>query len=279
MYKKELLSYFQSKLKQVRYNYNLALINDPDGVHDLRVEFKRLRGFFKLIESINDDFNAKKNFKDFRKIAKSTSGLRDFQVQQKLLKNAEKILYIDVNGYKNYLKKMEVENLESFRNFSRKNTIENLKKRGKCIKRALKDITPVWAETKARGCIYNMRTNLILLSNQDDLNDEILHDIRILSKETHYILEIIQKCFKIYENAKDFEAGIKKVHQVLGKWHDFDVSIGYLNDYVETQRNDISHETYHKLREHLQQDKEVLKKSFRTVFDEFNKIASVSLLQ
>ena len=204
MYKKELLSYFQLKLKQVRYNYNLALINDPDGVHDLRVEFKRLRGFFKLVESINGDFNAKENFKDFRKIAKSTSGLRDSQVQQTLLKKAEKTLHIDVNGYKNYMKKIEAESLESFRNFSRKNTIENLKRRRKFIKLAIKDITPVWAETKAKGCIYNMRTNLILLSNQNDLNDEILHDIRILSKETHYILEIIRKCFKIYENAKDY---------------------------------------------------------------------------
>ena len=279
MYKKELFSYFQSKLKQVRYNFNLALINDPDGIHDLRVEFKRLRGFFKLVESINSDFNAKKNFKDFRKIAKSTNGLRDSHVQQILLKNAGKTLHIDVNAYQNYMKKIEAENLESFRNFSRKNTIENLKKRGKCIKRALKDITPVWAETKARGCIYNMRTNLILLSDQKDLNDKILHNIRILSKETHYILEIIQKCFHKYENAKDFEAGIKKVHQVLGKWHDFDVSITYLDGYVETNGEDISDESYHKLREHLQQEKELLKKSFRAVFDEFNNIASVSLLQ
>ena len=91
MFRKEMIQYFQSKLNEIKRNYSLALEkNDIDGVHDLRVDIKRMTACFNLVESISGNFNARKNFRNFRKIAKNTGGLRDSQVQQILL---IKILY------------------------------------------------------------------------------------------------------------------------------------------------------------------------------------------
>ena len=102
-----MIQYFQSKLHEIQYNYSLALEkNDIDGVHDLRVAIKRMKAFFNLVESISGDFNAGKKFRNFRKIAKNTGGLRDSQVQQILLKKMQSKLDLDINEYEIFLKKL-----------------------------------------------------------------------------------------------------------------------------------------------------------------------------
>ena len=272
----EILKYFQSRLDEVAYNYTLALENnDPDGVHDIRVAIKRLKAFFNLFEYINDEFIARKNFRNFRKIAKNTCGLRDSQVQLELLGKLNKKLNLNVIDFESYLKKIESENLESFRIFSKKEPIKKLDSSKKLFKKALKDISPVWAETKAHGRFYNLKNDLIILSSESDLKEEILHKVRIKSKETHYTLEIVQQCFHIFEDRTDFIKDIKKVHQVLGKWHDYDVSLVYLDNFLSGYGNNSSSETYDQLRKHITKQKVKLSNNFRTVLDEFGKTASI----
>ena len=272
----EILEYFQSRLDEVTDNYTLTLEdNDPDGVHDMRVAIKRLKAFFNLVENVNDEFIAKENFRNFRKIAKNTSGLRDSQVQLELLGKFNKKLNLNVSDFESYLKKMESENIESFRNFSnKKKPVKKLDSSKKLLKKALKNISPVWSETKAHGRFYNLKTDLIILSSESDLREEILHKVRIQSKEIHYTLEIVQKCFHIDENRTDFIRDIKKVHQILGKWHDYDVNLVYLDNFLSGYGNNSSAATYKQLRKHITKQKAKLSGNFRTVLDEFSKTAS-----
>ncbi len=272
----EILEYFQTRLDEVTSNYSLALEqNDPDGVHDMRVAIKRLKAFFNLIESINDDFSAKKHFRNFRKIAQNTGVLRDSQVQLELFEKVNKKLNLDVTDFENYLKKRESENLESFRTFSKKETIKKLDGSKKAFKKALKDISPVWAETKAHGRFYNLKNDLIILSSETDLKEEILHRVRIQSKETHYTLEIVQQCFHIFEDGTDFTRDIKRVHQVLGKWHDYDVSLDYLNDFLLAYGTTSSAGIYNHVRKNIIKQKAKLSSNFRTVLDEFSQTAAL----
>ena len=61
MFRKDMMDYYQSKMKDIKRNYALAVEkNVYDGVHDLRVDLKRMKAFFNLVESINRDFKAKK---------------------------------------------------------------------------------------------------------------------------------------------------------------------------------------------------------------------------
>lgn len=276
MFRKEIMDYFQLKLKDIKRNYTLALEkNDPDGVHDLRVDLKRTKAFFNLVESINRDFKARKNFRDFRAIAKSTSGLRDVQVQLNLVKKMGKTQNLDVNAYVTFMKKMETDNYRSFRSFSKTNPLEKLKKSRKTISQALKVTSPVRAKTRAQGRFFNLRNNLILLSSENDLREDILHEVRILSKETHYTLEIIHRCFQIWKDRKIFIKEIARVHKILGDWHDLDVGIMKLNDFVKDKVNDIPAEPYKLLVSHMSDEKEKLSSKFRKVFDEFAQAASL----
>ncbi len=269
-----MIQYFQSKLNEIKCNYSLALEkNDIDGVHDLRVAIKRMKAFFNLVESISGNFNARKNFKNFRKIAKNTRDLRDSQVQQILLKKMQSKLNLNINEYETFLKNGEIENMESFRNFSAQETVKKLDEGKEIISRALKNISRIHGETKAQGRFYNLRNDLILLSSESDLKDEILHKVRILSKETHYTLEIVQQCFHLFDDGNEFIKGIKKVHQALGKWHDFDVSLIYMGNFLNNYSGDVPAKIHNQLKQHILEEKRKLNRNFRTVLDEFKQIA------
>ena len=276
MFQKKMLVYFQSRLKNVRYNYVLALEkNDPDGIHDLRVEMKRVKAYFNLVESINDAFTAEKNFRIFRKIARSASGIRDTQVQQKLLEEIKNSLNLPYDDYEKYLKKKESESREIFINYSQKQPVKKLKESSRVISKTLKPIKPVWAETKVQGRFYNLKNNLIFLCRERKLRDAILHKVRILSKETHYTLDIIHKCFPHVEDGEDLIEKIKKVHQVLGKWHDYDVALGYLRAFRQDSGRGTNKDFNRELSKHIHDQKKILSKNFRTVFNEFKQTAEL----
>ena len=268
------MDYYQSKMKEIKRNYALAVEkNDYDGVHDLRVDLKRMKAFFNLVESINRDFKAKKNFAAFKKIAKSICGLRDAQVQMKLVKRIMKTFDLDVGAYISYLKKTEADNYKSFRVFSKTDPIGKLKENRKIILQSLKVMSPVRAETKARGRFINLRNNLILLNSERDLREDMLHKVRILSKETHFTIEIIHRCFHIWKDRNIFISEIEKVHKLLGDWHDLDVGIKNLNDFTAHMDENISVEPYNLLASHMSEEKEKMITQFRKSFDEFTQTA------
>jgi len=274
IYYKEMMDYYQSKMKDIKRNYALAVEkNDYDGVHDMRVDLKRMKAFFNLVESINRDFKAKKNFAAFKKIAKSTGGLRDAQVQMKRVKKIMKSLDLDVGAYLSYLKKTEADNYKSFRVFSKTDPIGKLKESRKIISQSLKVMSPVRAETKARGRFFNLRNNLILLSSESDLEDDILHKVRILSKEAHFTIEIIHWCFHIWKDRKVFINEIVKAHKLLGDWHDLDVGIMMLNDFTEHLDESNSMEPFNLLASNMSEKKEKMSSQFRKSFDEFTQAA------
>ena len=267
---KDLLDYFQAKLDDVRRNYLLALEqNDRDGVHDLRVTLKRLKAYFNLIEAVGERFDARKHFRNFRKIAKNTGGIRDAQVQQDLLKALEKETVPNPQGFGDYLCRKEGESIERFREFSRLDVVSRLDSAGKSIRKAVRDVSPVWAETKAFGRFHNLKSDMIILGEEGDLRNEVLHKVRILSKETHYTFEILQQCFHLHEDREDFITGIKKVHQVLGLWHDYAVCLRYLDEYRTEGETTGDRKTCDNMHRYIAVEKGKLKKKFLSVFREF----------
>ncbi|MCE5249642.1 CHAD domain-containing protein [bacterium] len=274
MFRTEMLEFFIVHLNSIEHNYMLALEqNDPEGIHDLRVELKRMRAFFNLTESINPDFDARRNFKCFRRISKKTNMLRDTQVQQKLLEAIKTSVKTDAGEYEMFLKTREAENREIFRTLSENNPLIKLQKKKKVINAALKVISPVWAETKVQGRFYNLRNDIILLVNSISSRNIKLHKVRVLAKEMHYCFEIIQQCFFLFPAASDFIENIAKMHKILGKWHDYEVGGAFLKEFLETGGKNIPHEPYKQLNDYMSHEKGELRKAFRPAFDIFKQTA------
>lgn len=275
MFQEKLLYYFNGKLISIAYNYGLALgANDEDGVHDLRVALKRLKAFFNLIEALNNNFTAKKEFKKFRRIAKRTAMIRDSQVQQKLVMEAEKNTGRSVDDYREFLREQEKKGIEIFLQFAKKNTLYALQRTEKDIRKSTANISHISATTKAEGTFYNLRNNMLLLSSEEDLRQEVLHKVRILSKETHYTFEIVNTCFDLFIDEFDmFTKAIKKVHQALGKWHDYDVALEFYEAYLKQNGSEKTDEPHRKLADYFRTERDSFNGTFRTVFDEFKETA------
>ena len=275
MFKEKLIKYFRSKLTSITYNYALALgMNDEDGVHDLRVDLKKLKAFFNIIESLNESFVAKKQFKRFRRIAKSTSMIRDSQVQQHLLKKATGVIDVESDDYLDYLKENENKGVELFQQFSKEKHLLELHKSEIAIAHSIESLSDIIAITKAEGMFYNLRNDMLMLSSEEDLRDELLHEVRILSKETHYVFEIVNTCFGLFEDEyKTFTTAIKKVHHVLGIWHDYDVALHLFNTYLGTNSFGTVDGPHKVLADYYKKERDQFNGEFRSVFDKFKETA------
>ena len=109
MFQQCLLKYYTSRCQNIQgHFFNAANYFDPDGIHDLRVEIKQLRAFFRLIEWIAPKFSAKKNLRNFRKLFKAASDLRDIHVQQELTRKWAKDMEVFLSEYYNSLKQKEL---------------------------------------------------------------------------------------------------------------------------------------------------------------------------
>jgi len=269
MYRIELLDYYDAVLVEIERNHALALERDADGVHDMRVALKRMKAFFNLVGAMCDDFAAKENFRGFRKIAKKSGLLRDSRVQMELADEMNRKLKLDLSGYSAFLLEMEDEGYGTFVNFSRRNPLKKLKGKRKLVSRALKDVSPVRAETKAQGRFYNLRNNLIIAGREENPKGENFHKVRILSKEIHYTFEILRRCLRLFEDGTDFVRDIKKVHQVLGKWHDYEVALDYVRMFLSGGSGKAEEVPYNLLTEHILAQKKKLENKFRSVIPEF----------
>jgi len=232
MFRDALLSYYSEKAEIITYNYYLAVKRDVDGIHDMRVAIKRMKALFNLLQAAGIDFDAKKRFKHFKRIAKNSGQLRDAQVQCDLMTKANKKQKRDLSGYEAYLANMEEEGFQQFRKFSKCDPLSKLKGKKKIISHTLKISTPVRAETMSRGRFINLLNNLIMAGRDPEYHEENLHKVRILSKEIHYTFEILTGCLGLYEDRTEFPVNIKKVHSVLGKWHDCEVCLDLIADYA-----------------------------------------------
>ena len=276
MFRTKMLGYLKNKTDSVSKNYTAALKNtDPEGLHDLRVDIKRLRAYFGLVDSINRDFDMKGEFKYFRNIARNTGSLRDAQVQLKLLAHLVGTTGFEVSGFAGYLKNYETKARERFEKFSKKKPLKNSRECRKSISRSLKAVSPVRADTRVQGYFYNLRNNLILLNEDKNLHEATLHEVRKLSKKTHYVLEIIQPCFDIFKDSKPFIKNLSQVHKILGEWHDYDVCLGHLKIFQKKNPEAFAASQLPDLLKHVKNTKRGLVKDIHREFDKFSKAAAL----
>jgi CHAD domain-containing protein len=163
-------------------DFNKLKINiNNENVHNLRINFKKLKAFYKLFSFVYEDFDFKINFKKNKKLYKILGKHRDNHILSLHINN-----YIKLNN-KNYL----------IENFLRKN--ENFK--------------PVISNYKKLNN-KNIKNYLNYLFNFINLNvcEEKLHDQRKLIKDFYYISSWFEK-FNENEN-------IKKISDYLGEWND-----------------------------------------------------------
>jgi CHAD domain-containing protein len=234
MYPECLWTYYGNLQRIVEENYNLAVrFADVEGVHDMRVGIKRLRAYFNLIEWINPVFQAKQNLKPIRRLFKTSGKVRDIHVQQELIRRWATELDLEMSEYYNFLKQKETEERKRFADFAKKKfDLKVFKSNWTLIQNVLSFISTEYIQFKSEERFNAQIEELVKFKEKENFIEDDYHAIRILSKEMRYTLEVLQTCFPPKNIWTQLNETLRKVHQALGRWHDDDVSLLFLDGFL-----------------------------------------------
>lgn len=243
---------------------------DVEAIHELRVEIKRLRAFLDLIEFVNPNFQAQKNYKKIRKLFRAAGPVRDVHVQQELARTWSKKLTLDLSEYYNFLKQKEMALRPEFAAAGAK-FIFNIFEDNEVLLRAYLQYLPAdFVEGKTQRQLDGLLQKLFELKKLDDSSQQNFHQIRIGLKAARYTLEVLQICFQ-KENLNALNNQLRLMHQALGKWHDEEVGLQSLDAFLQGQSGAqfFSNESYQLFTQNLRDDKSRLLDEFENRWKEF----------
>ncbi len=267
--------YFKSQEQKIRQNFLLAVSTfDVEGIHELRVEIKRLRAFFHLIGHINPVFLAEQDLQKILSLFKSAGKIRDIHVQQNLARDSISSLDLEMSEYLNFLKEKEIRARKQFSKAGKIFDFNFFKKNWTRMRNVLIYISGEYIQYKSEERFNGLINELFAFKSHSDLIEKDYHAIRILSKETRYTLDILQKCYPDKNSLQNVNDALREMHQALGKWHDYDIGLQFLNsfekdfgDLVYFDKN--SYVTYEK---YLHDEKNFKLEEFETKWDAFLEI-------
>lgn len=234
MYPECLWTYYGNLQRIIAENYKLAVgFADVEGVHDMRVGIKRLRAYFNLIEWINPVFQAKQSLKPIRRLFKVSGKVRDIHVQQELMRRWVSELNLEMSEYYNFLKQKETEERKRFADYAKKKfDLKVFQVNWTSIQNVLSFISTEYIQFKSEERFNAQIEELIRFKEKENFIEDDYHAIRILSKEARYTLEVLQICFPQKVIWEELNESLRKVHQALGRWHDDDVALLFLDGFL-----------------------------------------------
>ncbi len=237
MFQQSLFEYYRTLAESIQAHFSrAAAYRDPDALHEMRVGIKQLRAYFRVIECLAPaTFPAKKYLRPIRKLFKVSGDVRDAQVQQELTRAWAKEMGVFLSEYYNELKRKELRSGAAFTAFAAHFDLENeLHHNGERMIRALAPLTEENAAQSVRDRLDAQLQELHAYEQRDLLQENCLHPLRILAKETRYTLDIATRCFPEIAYGEGLDAMLRGIYQALGHWHDGDVAKEHLNEFHET---------------------------------------------
>lgn len=219
--------------------YKASLDLNIDEIHNVRVEVKKIRSFFRLLRTIHlnsPDLAVIDNSRNiFKEIFSLTGIIRETQLNLIEISKFQ-IRTADFNRYQKFIKEKENNAVKDFKLHMKIFEIDRFSEVSREIKRICENLNYINISKFYRDFIFMeiKRINKLTVSVPDN---EKLHKIRRFLKSIHTASEylmIINRKIKI----RKFMKRIKKTEVLLGEWHDKIVFIGFLDKYLELHKDE-----------------------------------------
>ncbi|HKK21142.1 MAG TPA: CHAD domain-containing protein [candidate division Zixibacteria bacterium] len=215
------IEYHAAREKSIRAEHTLvSRFPSVDGVHELRVEIKRLRAFYQLVGWICKQFKDKTLLKETRKLFKAADKLRDLHVQIELTRDWMRQDGGNLSEYYNSLVAEQWHREEPFAVVCRKYDPGTLGAGLVAIRKALAEMTEPDVLYRADLRFAVLARELIKFSAEGEWPEKVLHQIRIKTKAGRYVLEVLTKCRDASEQDSALNDLLRSSQQALGRWHD-----------------------------------------------------------
>jgi CHAD domain-containing protein len=268
-----LIEFFDSQYAKMTAAWSLASgRHDPEGIHDYRVCIKRLNALFSLVAFLRPRFPAKKHFRRFRKLFKSSAELRDLHIQTQIAGNLRKVPGFPFRELNVFLQSEMLASSERFDLFADAFDKERLERKRKAFTCALEGMNGHADGKRTEGYFRALVYDIVAQVDDPERGESDLHRLRMRMKEIQYVREIIGGFETGAEKTDPFIAAAKKVHQILGKWHDLDVAQVYFDRFAiqggvfPPEQLDPAHEWIRKEKGRLLKTFERAWKDFRGVY-------------
>lgn len=212
---KALEIYFKKQANTVHLLLDQAPKNfTADTFHKLRVEIKRVKAVVDMIDFCSKKWRPKKAFKPFKIIFRQAGKVREIQLQLALLEQQPSFNLL--NGCRKQLRKKLKKALKKFFNTAEISAAWNLKKKHRIIIARFLKI----GKKKQKRYMNVKRQKIKKLLQQDRLKKKQIHTFRKHLK----IYDCNEKIIK-YSGQNKGIPHRNKLMELLGKWHDYQVSI------------------------------------------------------
>ncbi|TDD76004.1 CHAD domain-containing protein [Flavobacterium caseinilyticum] len=212
---KALESYFQKQASTIHLLMDQESRSfTADTFHQLRVEIKRVKALVDLIAFCSKKWNPKKTFKPFKVIFKQAGKVREIQLQLALLE--EQPSFNSLKGCRKHYKKKLKRALEKFFTVTNSGTSGKLRKKHRIIIARFLQI----GKKKQRRYMAVKRQEIKKMLRQNTIKKKQIHTFRIRLK----VYDYNEKIMKYPEQNKGIAAR-NRLMELLGHWHDFQVSI------------------------------------------------------
>ncbi len=230
---KKILKYYANHKKIIDEKLPGILVShDEEDIHKLRVSIKRIKALFIMLSALTQkEFNAKKHYKTYRIIFSPTGQIRDIQLHRKHLKIHEAKTGLSFTRYKDYLDKKELEAKKLLGSEVVGFTEKNFKKIETDIKKSLQKFTHDDLKESAMEYIHASVKKLSQMRHES-INSEKWHDIRKISKNILYVLELIRLFFIQSKTLVKLMGDLKGLTDEIGEWHDKDVLTSHVEDFL-----------------------------------------------
>lgn len=227
--------YSAQRLVEIRRHFGQASQTfDEEAIHQMRVEIKRLKALFQLLEDLTATFAAKENLLPIRPLYKTAGKIRDLQVQAGLAREwmAESGSQAGLNAFCQHLASLERQSQASFKEECQNFDASALEAMEKSVAGSVSRLCADQARRRAESLLAGLQSQL-LERGQASRPEDNLHPLRILAKRTRHTAELLQMCLSSPEPASQTADAVRDIEQALGQWHDQEVALRFAGSFQE----------------------------------------------
>ncbi len=213
------LSYFDERCEKLRGAVNLARnYYAIEGIHDLRVEIKRLRVFYEIAFQLSSTFGSSAHRRELKKLFRAAGRLRDIDIEQSLIGPA--LTDHAVSEYFIHLKRRELKHRPAFLRASSEYRFRTLARARRELQRLLSEVTMEQLQLAIGSTIKTSASQLREIGSKRRQTAETLHELRKRAKALRYRLDIEKLCCGGNAAATRITAQLKALYDCLGVWRD-----------------------------------------------------------
>ena len=223
------------------YKENILQYDDPEDLHQFRVNIRKSRAFLKEFGFLFPKNEYTYFYDNLSSFATQTNHKRDLDVIKERLKEVDR----DHEIIQKDIKEQREQEQQKIKEMLKSKTFENF---FQTYQKALKKETLLTSyntngaiEDTARKVIRDLHLNIIKKINalEEDYDEKKLHKIRIAFKKLRYLLEEFQDIFGKEKIEKMIGKG-KKLQTLLGDFNDTVNQTKLLHDYFKSKKKHLS---------------------------------------